>query len=355
MRAMTSNQSLHMNQGDEEASYARNSTIQHGEQDRMKPMIEVAVTGLLKSTNVPRNVVIADLGCSSGPNALALVSTAVDAIFHHYVQHDQAPPEVRVLLNDLPDNDFNSVAKSLVVFQQSIQTSGTVLTGIVPGSFYTRLFTSSSVDLVVSSSSLQWLSEAPEDLKRNRITLYDNDEDIRRELRPLVVEAYRRQFRKDFTLFLKLRAQELVPGGRMVISLLGSSSDQYAPAWDIITCPLNDMASRGLISRERFDCFYIPLHTPSEKELREIIEDEGSLQISQMQVHEMDKGSRIPKVMAHAMRAIFEPMIVQHFALPAELMDDFVKTLEQHLMTPGSPPHAALGDRVCVCVSLTKF
>jgi jasmonate O-methyltransferase len=129
----------------------------------MKPAIEEAVIGLLdlKST-VPSSMAIADLGCSSGPNALALVSTAVDAILHHHAAlHDhQSPPEFRVLLNDLPDNDFNDVAKRLVSFQQKVQNSGSILTaGIVPGSFYKRLFPNNFLDLVVSSNSLHWTSE----------------------------------------------------------------------------------------------------------------------------------------------------------------------------------------------------
>ena len=116
----------------------------------------------MKSTDVPNSMVIADLGCSAGPNALALVSTAVDAVLHHHhaAQHDQGPLEIRVLLNDLPDNDFNDVAKRLVSFQQSTQSSGLLLTaGIVPGSFYKRLFPSNFLDLVVSSNSLHWISE----------------------------------------------------------------------------------------------------------------------------------------------------------------------------------------------------
>ena len=131
----------------------------------MKPAIEGAVMGLLswKSTDVPNSMVIADLGCAAGPNALALVSTAVDAAALHHrhaEQHDQGPLEVHVLLNDLPDNDFNDVAKRLVSFQQSTESSGLLLTAcIVPGSFYKRLFPNNFLDLIASSNSLHWLSE----------------------------------------------------------------------------------------------------------------------------------------------------------------------------------------------------
>ncbi|KAJ1267722.1 hypothetical protein BS78_07G079300 [Paspalum vaginatum] len=355
---MDSKGCLCVNLADREASYARNSAMQSAEQNKMKPIIEEAVTGLLKSaTHVPSTMVIADLGCSSGPNALELVSTAVDAVrCAALTLNGQAPPELSVLLNDLPDNDFNDVAKRLVLLQQGTQSLGMVLTGIVPGSFYNRLFPSNSLHLVVSSNSLHWLSEAPEDLKSNRIPLHDKDEGLRQARRNMVIQAYRQQFRKDFTLFLNLRAQELVPGGRMVVSMVGVRGYHcMAPLWDIVTSPLNDMASRGVISREMLDCFYVPMHGPSDLELQEIIEDEGSFMLNKMQVHEVEKSLAAPNMGARAMRAVFEPMIVHHFGPADDVMNEFVRTLEQHL-TPGSPQHAALhlDDRVSVCAFLTK-
>ena len=80
----------------------------------MKPLIEAAVIDLCPGTStlLPTKMVIVDLGCSSGPNAIALVSIAVEAIHNHCHQFLQPPPEVSVLLNDLPDNDFNMVVKS---------------------------------------------------------------------------------------------------------------------------------------------------------------------------------------------------------------------------------------------------
>ena len=76
------------------------------------------------------------------------------------------------------------------------------------------------------------------------IPLYDEDEGLRRARCPLVIQAYREQFRKDFTLLLKLRAQELVSGGRMVVSVMGTRDYLCITPWDTIIIPLNDMASR---------------------------------------------------------------------------------------------------------------
>ena len=40
-----------------------------------------------------------------------------------------------------------------------------------------------------------------------------------------VLKAYYEQFQRDFSLFLKCRAEEVVEGGRMVLTFLGRRSD----------------------------------------------------------------------------------------------------------------------------------
>jgi hypothetical protein len=103
------------------------------------------------------NMVIADLGCSSGTSALVLVSTAIEAIHSYCIQFQRQPPEVCIFLNDLPDNDFNMVIKSLVTLRKINEPI--VVASVTPGSFYASLFTSGSLHLVCSSSSLHWLSK----------------------------------------------------------------------------------------------------------------------------------------------------------------------------------------------------
>lgn len=98
--------------------------------------------------------------------------------------------------------------------------------------------------------------QAPDDLKEGKIPMYDMVEHLRVSRRAAVGDAYARQFRKDFTRFLSLRAQELVTGGRMVISLYGRCSEnpisRSNQAWQVVAVALNDMASR--VST----CFVLP-------------------------------------------------------------------------------------------------
>jgi jasmonate O-methyltransferase len=90
----------------------------------------------------------------------------------------------------------------------------------------------------------------------NHICAYDIDEHVRRERLPVVAAAYGRQFSKDFTRFLKLRAKELVPEGQMVLSLVGRRSDDLATenshVWQTAAQILGAMASE--VHRTWFIC-----------------------------------------------------------------------------------------------------
>ncbi|KAM0832798.1 hypothetical protein ACQ4PT_064673 [Festuca glaucescens] len=356
---MASKQMVYMNKGQGETSYACNSQIQSAAQNRMKPPIEAAINELRSSTTslLPAQMLIADLGCSSGPNALELVSVAVEAITSHCDKLQQPPPEVCVFLNDLPGNDFNMVVKSLETLRQ--RNSSIVTTGVIPGSFYERLFATTSMHLFCSSNSLTWLSEAPEVLRRNKIPAYDIDENVRCERLPTVIEAYAQQFRKDFKHFLKNRATELVEGGHMVLSLVGrhphESTSEFSHLWEIAAKILRAMASEGAIDKAKFESFYVPLYGPSDQELKEIIQEEGSFWTKDMQVHDLtifvDNSTINANWVVNQMRATLEPIIVQHFG---DVMDEFVRTAERRWSEGSLQEELAKYKTVALTVSLTK-
>ncbi|MQM03024.1 hypothetical protein Taro_035801 [Colocasia esculenta] len=107
-----------------------------------------------------------DLGCSSGPNVLSVVSGVIDSVEKKCWQLCRRPPEFQLFLNDLPGNDFNSVFRSLQSLHERRVASaglgkelGQCFVAGVPGSFYGRLFQSKSVHFFHSSSSLHWLSQ----------------------------------------------------------------------------------------------------------------------------------------------------------------------------------------------------
>lgn len=108
---------------------------------------------------------LADLGCSSGPNTLLLVKTIIDAVHATCQRRGFDVPEFQVFLNDLPENDFNTTFRMVQPFYSRLTDEKgdtykdkCFISG-VPGSFYTRLFPSRSLDFVNSSNSVHWLSQ----------------------------------------------------------------------------------------------------------------------------------------------------------------------------------------------------
>ena len=133
-------------------------------------------------------MVVADLGCSSGPNTLLVVSEVLGAVATGRRreaeelrlvtggQQPQPPAQhVQFFLNDLPGNDFNLVFQSLELFKKlAARDKGDSLPPYyvagLPGSFYTRLFPDRSVHLFHSSYSLMWRSKARTDLTNQHLS-----------------------------------------------------------------------------------------------------------------------------------------------------------------------------------------
>ncbi|KAH0670532.1 hypothetical protein KY290_026806 [Solanum tuberosum] len=71
---------------------------------------------MLKNGIFPKCLRVADLGCSSGGNTLLCMSNVIDTVHNMCKENKYESPEFQVYLNDLPDNDFNTVFKSIPSF-----------------------------------------------------------------------------------------------------------------------------------------------------------------------------------------------------------------------------------------------
>ncbi|XP_050366461.1 probable jasmonic acid carboxyl methyltransferase 2 [Argentina anserina] len=364
-------QVLHMNKGNGEASYAQNSKVQNKILTIAKPIIEEALFELLGSNNVMsiESMGIADLGCSSGPNALLIVSEIVDYI-HAQLSSGLLHPssssvEFRVFLNDLFSNDFNTVFMSLPAFYNKLReddrykrllgANHNLFISAVPGSFYGRLFARKSLHFVHSSSSLHWLSQVPPSLDSkafpapNKGKIY-----ISKSSPQSVLDAYSRQFQEDFSMFLKSRAEEIVGGGRMVLSFMGRptldpTTEQSCYQWELLALALMSMVSDGLVAEEKVDSFNAPYYAPCAEELKLELQKDGSFILDRLEAFEIDwdggadvvddhqaipvngyesvdydqmvakRGNRVAKTI----RAVVESMIEAHFG--TEIMDELFR------------------------------
>jgi len=128
-----------------------------------KHILEDSIMKLYCDT-FPNCLKVADLGCSSGPNALLVASNIINTVDAVSQNLSHESPMFQFFLNDLFGNDFNTTFKLLPDFYKRLQEekghkfSPCFFSG-TPGSFYGRLFPDNSIHFFHSSYSLHWLSK----------------------------------------------------------------------------------------------------------------------------------------------------------------------------------------------------
>ncbi|CAK9181484.1 IpCS4 [Ilex paraguariensis] len=289
---MDVNKAIFMNGGEVESSYAQHAWFAQKVISITKPILVNAVHSLF-SEDLHRNKVlnVADLGCAAGPNPFSVILTIKESLERKCKELNCQPPELQVYLNDLPGNDFNSLFKDLSRVGED-QKSDVLLPCFVmgaPGSFHGRLFPRSWLHLVHSSYSVHWLSQIPRGLtSKEGFPLNKGKIYISKTSPPVVVAAYLAQFKEDFTLFLKSRAEETVQNGRMVLILHGrQASDPWGKEscyhWEILAETISKMVSQGLVDEEKLDSFNVPYYTPLQEEVQDIVDKEGSFAVQHIE------------------------------------------------------------------------
>nr|ANV28063.1 benzoic acid carboxymethyl transferase [Antirrhinum linkianum] len=339
--------------GDGETSYANNSGLQKVMMSKSLRVLDETLKDIIcDHVGFPKCFKMMDMGCSSGPNTLLAMSGIINTIEDLYREKNiNELPEFEVFLNDLPDNDFNNLFKLLP------QENGNCFVYGLPGSFYGRLLPKKSLHFLYSSYSIHWLSQVPEGLEDNhRQNIY-----MATESPPEVYKAYAKQYERDFSTFLKLRGEEIVPGGRMVLTFNGrsvedpSSKDDLA-IFTLLAKTLVDMVDEGLVKMDDLYSFNIPIYSPCTREVEAAILSEGSFTLDRLEVfrvcwdasdYTVDDDQQDPsifdkqrsgKFVADCVRAITEPMLASHFG--STIMDllfgRYAKKMVEHLSVENS-------------------
>ncbi|XP_020083184.1 anthranilate O-methyltransferase 3-like [Ananas comosus] len=321
----------------------------------MKQSVEELYHDLL-----PENyVVVADLGCSSGPNAFMYFAAIMDAIGESCDRLSRRAPEIQLLLNDLPGNDFNTLFGLFASSKEKMkEEKGEKFLPFypagVPGSFYGRLFPARSVHFIYSSLCLHWLSQVPQGLETNGNTAVNKGNIyISKTSPPLVSKLYTEQFQRDFYSFLKLRSEEICTGGRMVLMFFGRRT--WDPAEEennyistLLSKALNEMVLEGILKASEVDSFNLPYYQPCMEEVKMVTRDEGSFDVAHESVFDLnwevlgnldDKSltdnNASGEYIAKIMRSVLEPLFASHFgeAIIDELFSRLTAKLTKHIET----------------------
>ncbi|KAJ8450913.1 hypothetical protein Cgig2_032538 [Carnegiea gigantea] len=285
---------------------------------------------------LPECLMVADMGCSSGTNAVLVISEIIDVVDNTCQSLNQRAPELGVFLNDLPGNDFNTLFNSLPkIYRRMEEERGCFVSG-TPGSFYGRLFPAQFLHFVHASYSVHWLSQVPKGLTSkkgeplNKKNIY-----IAKTSPPDVSKAYHSQFKRDFMLFLRSRAKEMVAGGRMVLTLQGSvKSDDPDSVFELLGSTLHTMVLEGLVEEEKLKSFNMPFYAPTVEEVRQLVEAEGSFSLDIIKRCTVDWSgdtshqtiNNRANLAVKTIRAVTESLLANAFEFGEEAMDDlFIK------------------------------
>ncbi|CAN4114033.1 unnamed protein product [Withania somnifera] len=291
-------------------SYTKNSQLQRNAADNAKGMIRETIIENLDiqtKTSTPNTFVIVDMGCSVGPNTFFAMQNVVQAIKDKY--HSTSPEiEFHVFFNDHFTNDFNILFKSSLFPEQK-----PYFAAAIPGSFYGRLFPSCSLHLVYSCYALQWLSQVPNELidKKNKGRIHIDGASIE------VWNAYVAQFEKDMGVFLSARAEEIVPGGLIVLILPAIPSEiQYSKIgfkmFKFLESSLIDMVNEGIVEESLVDSFNLPLYFPSIEDMTRVVEKNGCFSIERMKLTNPQYNIDAKSFISH-LRAALEGIFTKHF------------------------------------------
>ncbi|CAN6866980.1 unnamed protein product, partial [Brassica oleracea] len=106
-------------------------------------------------------------------------------------------------------------------------------------------------------------------------------------------KAYLNQFQTDFMTFLRMRSEEMVSSGHMVLTLIGRKTlddplHRDCCHWlTLLSDSLCDLVFEALVSASKVSSFKVPFYDPNGEEY---IEDEGSFMVNDLETHIFDLG-----------------------------------------------------------------
>lgn len=113
----------------------------------------------------PKCVMVAELGCATGPNTLKLMPELVKSTYQTFRARNRKDiPQIQIFLNDLYFNDFSTVSRSLPKFMKDLEKErdgdvGPLFISMTPGSYRKRIFPDNFLHFVHCANSAHWLSK----------------------------------------------------------------------------------------------------------------------------------------------------------------------------------------------------
>jgi S-adenosylmethionine-dependent carboxyl methyltransferase len=202
----------------------------------------------------PTPITVLDLGSSEGRNAIGSMRVAIEVL------RGRTDQPIQAIFSDLPSNNFNQLFTNLAA---AGPLAADTFASATAGSFYGPLMPPGSVHIATCFTAIVWMDRLPAEPVRDFV-IYRRPEPPRTGLTtsPAQSAAFRQQGDADLQAFLVHRALEIVPGGKLILTV--PADDAHGRCCDGLYDVIND-ACLDLVAANRVTCaayerFTIPVY-----------------------------------------------------------------------------------------------
>jgi hypothetical protein len=256
-----------------EGFYDRHSSPQWSAIAAVLPWLEEAV-GTMDLRDDPWPIVIVDQGCSEGRNSIAAAQRIVTAL------RQKTTRPIQTVHNDLPTNNFNQLFVNLAPAGHSAFTEANVYSAAVGASLYHQILPPRTATIAMTFNAVGWLEQHPGVQVPDYILAMGPGRPrpgvgVSAEVR----NAYADQARLDMERFYQARAEEMIPGGKVLVATFGANEQHRCcdGIYDVLNDALLDLVDGGRLARAAYRRLVFPLYFRSVEELIAPLAQPGSL------------------------------------------------------------------------------
>jgi len=220
-----------------------------------------------------RPFTLTDMGCADGGTSLDMVRSAAAAVRARWPRR-----AVWVVYADQPRNDYNSLFQLIHgltpnrTYMDEIEDVHVLASA---STFYRQIVPTGTLDLGFSATAMHWLSRKPCDLAQHVHAVGARKPELR---------TFAEQGRQDWETILLQRAEEMVPGGRLVLvnfckdeagCYLGNTSG--VNMFDTFNALWKRFADQGIVSSHEYLNMTFPQYYRTVEEFTQPLLDQRGL------------------------------------------------------------------------------
>ncbi|HMF18685.1 MAG TPA: hypothetical protein VKE98_15870 [Gemmataceae bacterium] len=244
-----------------EGFYDRHSSVQGGTVAAVAAWLEEAAAAM-DLPEPPAPLVVTDHGCSEGQNSIVAVGLVVNS------WRKRRPDQpICAIHTDLAANNFNKLFANLHDPQSSnyLQERGRARPNVFAlaagGSFYNALLPPASVHFSLSFNAIVWMERLPAIAVLDFVMYARGSAEVQR--------VFRQEAARQLDQFLRRRAEELAPGGKLLVLTPGQAPERgcWEGIYDVINDACLDLVRAGSLSRDVYQRLVFPTYFRSAEEM----------------------------------------------------------------------------------------